>query len=83
LLRNSQKFSFASQPNSKKKEIKDKMKEPQSLCQGQRNFHVHEIRTSSCERDGRWEKKMGEKVKNVSRSCEREMRNKIGERVGE
>jgi hypothetical protein len=26
---------------------------------------------------------MGEKVKNVSRSCEREMRNKIGERVGE
>jgi hypothetical protein len=42
------------------------MKEPQSLCQGQRNLYVHEIRTSSsCERDGRWEKKMGEEMKKV------------------
>jgi hypothetical protein len=44
------------------------MKEPQSLCQGQikLNIHVHEIRTSSCERDERWEKKMREKnEKNV------------------
>jgi hypothetical protein len=40
------------------------MKEPQSLCQWQKNLHVHEIRTSSCERDGRWEKKMGEKNEN-------------------
>jgi hypothetical protein len=40
------------------------MKEPQSLCQKQRNIHVHEIRTSSCERDGRCEKKMGEKKGN-------------------
>jgi hypothetical protein len=42
------------------------MKEPQSLCYGQKNIHVHEIRTSSCERDGRWKKKMGEgRKKNV------------------
>jgi len=39
------------------------MKELQSLCQGQRNLYVHEIKTSSCERDVRWEKKMGEKRK--------------------
>jgi hypothetical protein len=38
------------------------MKEPQSLCQRQRNLHVHEIRTSLCERDGRWEKKMKKSV---------------------
>jgi hypothetical protein len=59
LLRNSQKFSFASQPSSRKKEkINERL---QSLCQGQRNLHVHEIRTSSSERDGGWKKKMGEK----------------------
>jgi hypothetical protein len=34
------------------------MKKLQSLYQGQRNLHVYEIRTSSCDRDGRWE--MGE-----------------------
>jgi hypothetical protein len=42
------------------------MKEPQSLCQRQRNLYVHEIRTSLCERDGRWEKKIGEKKKKKS-----------------
>jgi hypothetical protein len=41
------------------------MKEPQSLCQEQRNLHVHEIGISSCEKDGRWEKKMGENMKKV------------------
>jgi hypothetical protein len=37
------------------------MKKPQSLCQKQKNLRTHEIRTSSCERNGRCEKKMGEK----------------------
>jgi hypothetical protein len=55
------------------------MKEPQNLYQGETNLHIHKIRTSSCEKDGRWEKKMREKMKKVRRSCEREMRNKIGE----
>jgi hypothetical protein len=34
------------------------MKEPQNLCQGQRNLHVHKIRISSCVRDEirKWEK---------------------------
>jgi hypothetical protein len=39
------------------------MKEPQNLCQEQINFHVYEIRTSSCVRDVRCDKKMGEKRK--------------------
>jgi hypothetical protein len=54
------------------------MKELQSLCQGQRNLYVHEIKTSSCERDVRWEKKMGEKrKKKVCWSCERDRETKL------
>jgi hypothetical protein len=53
------------------------MKEPQSLCQEQRNLHVHEIMALSCVRNERRKEK-----KNVLWSCERERRNKIGKRVG-
>jgi len=40
-------------------QIQERNKE--NLYQRERNIHVHEIKTSSCERDGRWEKKMREK----------------------
>jgi len=53
LLRNSHKFSFVSQPNSRKKEIKDKWKNHKVYVKDKKNLHVHEIRTSSCERDVR------------------------------
>jgi hypothetical protein len=33
------------------------MKEPQNLCHGQINLHFHKIKTSSYERDRKWEKK--------------------------
>jgi hypothetical protein len=39
------------------------MKEPQSLCQEQINFYVHEMMTSSCERD--WRKNGRKKGKKV------------------
>jgi len=41
-----------------KKELKkEKINERTTKCQGQRNLHIHEIRTSLYVRDGRWEKK--------------------------
>jgi hypothetical protein len=55
------------------------MKESQSLCHGQINFHVHEIRTSLCERDERWEKK-GKKCADYVRE---KRKIKFGERISE
>jgi UDP-N-acetylmuramoylalanine-D-glutamate ligase len=77
---------ITSQPNPRKKERKDKWKNNKVYVRDKKNLYVHEIKTSLCEIDERWEmREENEKRKKKSMlwSYEREMRNKIIERVDE
>jgi hypothetical protein len=82
LLRSSQKFSFTSQPNSINKE-KINEKTTKFMSETKKPSYSWNKDIIVWEKWEMWEENGRKKDKSVLWSCEREIRNKIGKRVGE